>query len=61
MNETKVLKERGNTAYKEKNYEEAIELFKQAATVEEASPAKDPKLIAILHSNVAQAYLELKK
>jgi hypothetical protein len=61
MNEIKALKERGNTAYKDKNFEEAIERFKQAAFVEETSPFKNLKLLAILHSNIAQAYIELNK
>jgi tetratricopeptide (TPR) repeat protein len=61
MSETSKLKDRGNTAYKAKKFEEAIDFFKQAVLAEEASPSKDSKVLAILHSNVAQAYVELKK
>lgn len=61
MSEAKLLKDRGNAAFKAKKFEEAIQLFKQAVIAEESLPTQDSKLLAILHSNVAQIYLELKK
>jgi tetratricopeptide (TPR) repeat protein len=61
MNELSKLKERGNDAFKSKKFDKAIDLFKKAIEIEEESPLKDAKLLAVLQSNIAQAYLELKK
>jgi hypothetical protein len=61
MNKSKQLKERGNDAFKAKKFHEAIDFFTKAIEIEEASPSKDAELLAVLQSNVAQVYLELKK
>jgi tetratricopeptide (TPR) repeat protein len=58
--ESNKLKDRGNAAFKDKKFEKAIDLFKKAIEIEEASPSKDAELLAVLQSNIAQVYLELK-
>jgi hypothetical protein len=61
MSDSKALKEQGNIAYNEDNFDEASKLFKQAIKVEESSMEKDANFLAILNSNLAQTYLEMKK
>jgi hypothetical protein len=58
MSQPSELKDRGNDAFKAKKFMEAIDLYKHA--VQEALPSKDVKLLTVLYSNIAQAYLELK-
>jgi hypothetical protein len=61
MSKAKALKDRGNAAYQEKEFENAVELYNQAILAEESSQSKDSKLLSLICSNLAQTYLELKQ
>jgi tetratricopeptide (TPR) repeat protein len=57
----KELKDLGNNAFMMKQFEEAVQFYKEAIALEETSPSEDAKLLGLIYSNLAQTYLELKK
>jgi len=56
MSDFDLLKKQGNDQYKSKNFSNALEFYQKALNL-----ASDPKIKAILYSNIANSYFQLEK